>query len=238
MSELEGLRISPVQRLAARSVDVTDLSSLEQTIGALMEDGYPVDILVNAAGIVHCGHFADDPMTDFYRCIEVDLFGTVNAAKAVVPTMIERQKGHIVNLASLLGFASTYGYTAYCAAKFGVRGFSNALRHELGPHGVHVSCVYPQDTGTPGLQQEREMQSPEMCRINEGAQRALDVDVVARSILRGISRRKEDILPGLETRVFFWLAHGPRILSGLLTWFFIDRKVAQVYRERELSAEG
>jgi 3-dehydrosphinganine reductase len=234
LAELEGLRTSPAQRLVARSVDVTDLSHLEQTMSALMEGGYPADILINAAGIAHCGHFEDVAMPDFYRTVEIDLFGTVNAVKAVVPTMIERQKGQIVNFSSVLGFTTSFGYTAYCAAKFGVRGFSDALRHEVKPHGIYVSCVFPQDTDTPQLHQERAMQPFEARCISEGANSVLDVDRVARSIVRAIARRRKYILPGLEIKVFFPLIDGPRFLSGFFAWFFVDRVVARVRRQREL----
>ena len=238
LAELEGLRSNPSQRLVARSVDVTDGSVLEQTIDALMEGGYSADILVNAAGVVHVGRFEDIEMSDFYRTVEIDLYGTVNAVRAVVPTMVERKKGHIVNFSSVLGFAASYGYTAYSAAKFGVRGFSDALRHELRPHDIHVSCVFPQDTDTPQLQQEREMQPLEARRISEGANRVLDAHKVARSIIRDMERRRKNILPGLKIKVFFPVIDGPQFLSAFIGWYFIDRIVARVRREIESSTGG
>ena len=203
LAELRALRASPIAAPGGRSVDVTDLPQLEQAIASLMADGYPADILVNAAGIVHCGYFEELPMSDFYRTVEVDLYGTVHAVKAVVPTMMERDKGHIVNFSSVSGFAASFGYTAYCAAKFGVRGFSDALRHELRPHGIHVSCVFPQDTDTPQLHQERADAALEARRISDGANDVLDVRQVARAIVRGIERRQRYILPGLQIKVFF-----------------------------------
>jgi 3-dehydrosphinganine reductase len=205
---------------------------------SLMADGYPADLLVNAAGIAHCGYFEMVSMDDFYRTIEVDLYGTVNAVKAVVPTMIKRRKGHIVNFSSVLGFTASFGYTSYCAAKFGVRGFSDALHHELRPHGIRVSCVFPQDTDTPQLYEERQMQPLEARRISEGANRVLDAHRVARSIVRAIERRKRYILPGLKIKVFFPVLDGPRILSRVVTWYFIDRVVARVRRECELGSEN
>jgi 3-dehydrosphinganine reductase len=235
--ELEELRTSPSQRLAARSVDVTDWTRLEQTMADLMQDGYPADILVTAAGIVHCGYFEDLAMPDFYRTVEVDLYGTVNAVKAVVPTMIERKKGHIVSFSSVLGFAASFGYTAYCAAKFGVRGFSDALRHELRPHGIRVSCVFPQDTDTPQLYAEREMQPIEARLISEGANRVMGAQRVARAVLRGIGRGRKYILPGLKIKMFFPVFDGPQLLSGFFAWYFIDRIVARARRDCGLSED-
>jgi 3-dehydrosphinganine reductase len=234
LAELEDLRIDESQRFEARSVDVSDFPRLEQVMDSLMADGYPVDILVNAAGIAHCGYFENVSLDDFYRTIEIDLYGTVNAVKAVVPTMMRRQKGRIANFSSVLGFVSSFGYTSYCAAKFGVRGFSDALRHELRPYGIRVYCVFPQDTDTPQLHHERQMQPLEARRISEGANRVQDVHRVARAVVRGIERRNKYILPGLKIKVFFPVLDGPRILSGFFAWYFIDRIVARVRRECEL----
>lgn len=238
LAELAELRCSESQRLEARSVDVSDLEKIDEAVQSLMADGYPVDILVNAAGMVHCGYFENTSMADFYRTIEVDLYGTVNAVKAVVPTMIERKKGHIVNFSSVLGFAASFGYTAYCAAKFGVRGFSDALRHELKPYGIHVSCVFPQDTDTPQLYQERQMQPLEARRISEGANRAMKPQRVARTVIRDIARRRKYILPGLKIKLFFPVFDGPQFLSGFFAWYFIDRIVARVRREYGLDSDS
>jgi 3-dehydrosphinganine reductase len=234
LGELEDLRIDESQRFEARSVDVSDFARLKQAMDSLMADGYPADILVNAAGIVHCGYFENLSMDDFYRTIEVDLYGTVNAVKAVVPTMMKRKTGRIANFSSVLGFISSFGYTSYCAAKFGVRGFSDALRHELRPYGIRVYCIFPQDTDTPQLHQERQMQPLESRRINEGANRVLDVHRVARAIVRGIERRNKYILPGLAARAYFQVFDGPRILSGIFAWYFVDRIVARVRRDCEM----
>jgi 3-dehydrosphinganine reductase len=235
IDELEELRSHMSQRFAARSADVTDLVGLEDVFSSLMEGGYPVDVLINAAGIVHCGQFDDVPIADFYRTVEVDLYGTVNAVKAVVPTMKERQEGHIVNISSVYGFATSFGYTAYCAAKSGVRGFSDALRHDLKPYGIFVSCVFPQDTDTPQLHQEREMQPPESRRISD-MNDVLDVDRVARRIVRGIERRRAYILPGFQSKAAFRIFNGNRLLTGLYRWFVVDRIVARVRRECEMGA--
>jgi 3-dehydrosphinganine reductase len=235
--ELEGLRTSATQRLVACSVDVTDLPQLEQTISSLMEGGHPADVLVNAAGIVHCGQLEDLPIADFYRTVEVDLYGTVNAVKAVLPTMKERKQGHIVNISSVYGFSTSFGYTAYCAAKSGVRGFSDALRHEVKPYGIYVSCVFPQDTDTPQLHHEREMQPLESRRISD-MNDVLDVDRVARRIVRGIERRRRDILPGFQSKAAFRIFTGNRLLSGLFRWLIVDRVVARVRRECEMDVAG
>jgi 3-dehydrosphinganine reductase len=230
---LEDLRVNREQRLRACSADVADWEQMRETIAALAADGYPPDLLINAAGIVHCGYFQESSMESFYNTMDVDLYGTVHAVKAVVPIMMERRSGHIVNFSSMLGFAASFGYASYCAAKFAVRGFSDVLRHEMKPYGIHVSVVFPQDTDTPQLHSERQIQPLEARRISEGANRILEVYHVAKLILRGIERRQAYILPGLEAKVSFAIFNGPSFLSSLIRWLMIDRVVAQVCRERE-----
>jgi 3-dehydrosphinganine reductase len=112
-----------------------------------------------------------------------------------------------------------------------VRGFTDALRHELKPYGIHVSCVFPQDTDTPQLYQEREMQPLEARRVAEGANRVMDAHRVARRVVRDMARRRKYILPGFKIKLFFPVFDGPQFLSGFFAWFFIDRIVARVRRE-------
>ena len=170
---------------------------------------------------------------EHYNTVEVDLYGTVHAVKAVLPLMMERRSGHIVNFSSILGFMGSFGYASYCAAKFAVRGFSDVLRHEMKPHGIDVSVVFPQDTDTPQLHYERQIQPLEARRISEGGNRTLAADHVARLVVRGIERRKAYILPGLEARLSFAIFNGPSFLSSLFRWFLVDRVVARVCQERE-----
>jgi len=236
LAELEDLRVDGAQRFEARSVDVSDFRQVETAIDSLAADGYGVDLLVNAAGIVHCGYFEDIPMSAFHQVFDIDLFGTVHAVKAVLPTMMERKKGHIVNFSSIAGFLGTFGYTAYASAKFAVRGFTDALRDEVKPYGIYVSCVFPQDTDTPQVQQERQMQPLEARRVSESGMRLLDVHRVAESIVRGIERRQPNVLPGLKVRFFFPILDGPQFLTRLFRRYFIDRVIAQVLRERGLEA--
>jgi 3-dehydrosphinganine reductase len=230
---LEDLRVNHEQRLLARSADVADWDQMQETMVALTVDGYPPDLLINAAGIVHCGYLQESSMESFYNTVDVDLYGTVHAVKAALPMMMERCSGHIVNFSSVLGFMGSFGYASYCAAKFAVRGFSDVLRHEMKPYGIHVSVVFPQDTDTPQLHYERQIQPLEARRVSEGGNRILEVYHVAKLILRGIERRQAYILPGLEAKVSFAIFNGPSFLSNLTRWLFVDRVVARVCRERE-----
>ncbi len=103
----------------------------------------PVQVLVNNAGIMPAGRFVDesDAVTD--AIVDVNLNGVLRATKLVLPGMLERGSGHIVNVASYLGELPAAGLATYCATKHAVIGFSEALRDELAGTGVTVTTVLP-----------------------------------------------------------------------------------------------
>lgn len=103
----------------------------------------PLQVLVNNAGIMPAGRFADeaDSVTD--AIIDVNLNGVLRGTKLVLPGMLERGSGHIVNVASYLGEVPAAGLATYCASKHAVVGFSEALRDELAGTGVTVTTVLP-----------------------------------------------------------------------------------------------
>jgi len=227
--ELEALQANPTrQRLRACSADVTDWEQTQQAVAILTADGYPPDVLINAAGFAHPGHFEKLTLDIFHYTMDTDFFGTLHPIKAVLPTMMERRGGHIVNTSSVAGFLGVFGYTAYGAAKFAVRGFSDVLRQEMKPYGIHVSVIFPPDTDTPQLHYENQFKPPETRRI-AGAAKALTADQVAQSLVRGIERRQVYILPSFDAKLYFLLSNG---FSGLFRWYF-DRVIAKTQQERE-----
>jgi 3-dehydrosphinganine reductase len=144
-------------RVAAEPADVTDPVALGRALGLLTAQFGPVDVLVTSAGAAHPGQFEalDDEV--FRSQMELNYFGTLHAVRAVVPSMIERRRGHLVFVSSTTGLIGVYGYSAYAPTKFAVRGLAETLRGELKPHGVVVTCVYPPDTDTPGFATENEL---------------------------------------------------------------------------------
>jgi 3-dehydrosphinganine reductase len=232
LAELESLRENPKQRLQAYSADLTDWEQTQLAIATLTADGYPPDMLINAAGFAHPGYFEELPLEIFRTTMDTDFFGTLHPIKAVLPAMMERRSGHIVNISSGAGFLVMFGYTAYSAAKFAVRGFSEVLRQEMKAHGIHVSVVFPFDTDTPQLHYENQFKPLENRRIGETS-KILTADRVAQAVVRGIERRQAYILPSLDARLAFLLTDG---FGGLLRWYF-EHIVAKARRER-LREEG
>ena len=106
----------------------------------------PVDILVNAAGIGIFGPVTDFSDEDYDAILDTNLRGIFLACRYVVPSMISRRKGDIVNIASIAGKVGSAKRAVYCASKFGVIGFTQSLAEEVREHGIRVSVICPGST--------------------------------------------------------------------------------------------
>jgi short-subunit dehydrogenase len=124
--------------------DVTQPEQIEAMVRAALDAYGCIDILFNNAGFGRVDWLeALDPVKDIQAQIAVDLLGVILAARAVLPYMYRQRSGHIINMSSLAGWIAPPFYTVYSASKFGVRGFSEALRREAASFGVQVSVIYP-----------------------------------------------------------------------------------------------
>lgn len=103
----------------------------------------PIDILINNAGVMPAGAFLDESDAVGRSSIDINVWGLIHGMRAVVPGMIERGRGHVVNVASLAGKIPIAGLAVYNASKFAAVGLSAATRLEFEPQGVSVSCVMP-----------------------------------------------------------------------------------------------
>ena len=131
------------------SVDVTQPAQIDALVKAVVTHYGRIDILFNNAGFGRLDWFEMlDPVKDIQAQITVDLLGVIWTARAVLPQMYKQGSGHIINMSSLAGWAAPPLYTVYSAAKFGVRGFTEALRREAAPLGVKVSAIYPGSAAT------------------------------------------------------------------------------------------
>ena len=110
--------------------------------------GVPADILVNAAGLGIFGPVAGFEDEDFETLIETNLRGIFFTCRSVLPSMIERRRGHIINIASIAGKVGSANRAVYCASKFGVVGFTESLAEEVRQHGIRVSVICPGSTDT------------------------------------------------------------------------------------------
>ncbi len=212
----------PGVRVAFRTLDVCDSGSVRAVLDRAVAEEGPPDLLLNCAGRARPARFEEISDAQVEETLRLNFLGTWHTVKALVGPLVAR-RGVVVNTASLAGLIGVFGYTDYCASKFAVVGFSEALRRELGPRGVRVHVLCPPDTDTPGLVEENRSKPPETAAVSARA-RVLSPEEVAEALLRGLGRRRMLIVPGLEGRL---AVLAQRLVPGLVGRIS-DRTVARV----------
>ncbi|WIY06624.1 SDR family oxidoreductase [Amycolatopsis mongoliensis] len=135
--------VHPAGRLLGLSLDVTDTPSFEDFLRTVETRLGPIDVLINNAGIMWVGPFAEEPEEAALRQFDVNVHGVLRGMKLVIPGMRERGRGHVVNIASAASRVAPPGEATYAATKHAIHGYSTAVRAELHRTGVHVSVVMP-----------------------------------------------------------------------------------------------
>lgn len=187
------------------SCDVTEVETLCESLSNYQAKNGAPDFLINSAGVARPGYVEELPLEVYRWTMDIDYHGTVNMVKFLLPGMLERGSGHIINISSMAGIVGIFGYTAYSGAKFAVKGFSDVLRAELKPRGIKVSVVFPPDTNTPQLAWEDQFK-PEETRIIAGTSKPISADEVARWTLKQAAKGKYAIVPGTEAKLLYFLA--------------------------------
>ena len=123
--------------------DISDRAALESAVSLITGNFGPIDILINNAGTGKFGKFLELEPDEWERQIKVNLFGVYYATRAVLPHMIERQSGDIVNISSTAGKNGSAGTSAYSASKFGVFGLSESLMQEVRKQNIRVTALAP-----------------------------------------------------------------------------------------------
>ncbi|MCI2261229.1 oxidoreductase [Xanthomonas indica] len=126
-----------------RVLDVTDVEAIPGLVAELEATVGPLDVLVNNAGYGHEGILEESPLDALRRQLDVNVVGAVAMMQAVLPSMRQRRRGHIVNITSMGGFITMPGIAYYCGSKFALEGISEALGQEVAALGIHVTAVAP-----------------------------------------------------------------------------------------------
>lgn len=119
-----------------------DVSDMDSVSNAVLEFG-KIDLLINNAGISEIDLFTHIPQEKANRIMNINLIGTMNCSRAVLPSMISRKSGCIINIASMWGQCGASCEVDYSASKAGIIGFTKALAKEVAPSGIRVNCVSP-----------------------------------------------------------------------------------------------
>lgn len=128
--------------------DIADIQSVNNAIESTIESLGDIDILINNAGIAAFGTFLELPPAEWEKIIRVNLFGVYYATRAVLPSMIERRTGDIVNISSTAGLRGAAQTSAYSASKFGLIGLSESLMQEVRKYNIRVTTLTPSTVAT------------------------------------------------------------------------------------------
>lgn len=132
----------------ALSADVSDINSINTAVEKALTEFKTIDILINNAGIASFGNFLELEPTEWEKIIQVNLMGTYYTTRAVLPNMIERQTGDIINISSTAGLNGNALTSAYSASKFAVLGLTDSLMQEMRKHNIRVTALTPSTVST------------------------------------------------------------------------------------------
>lgn len=212
--------------------DITQHDQVQAMVRSTVDTYGRIDILFNNAGFGRLDWLeALDPKRDIQGQIAVDLLGVIWTAHAVLPQMYRQRSGHIINMASIAGWAAPPLYTVYAAAKFGVRGFTEALRREASPLGVYVSAIYPGSSRTDFQKHIGENKAKKRFTTPEWLQ--VTPEEVARGVVDLVKRPRRSLyLPRIMGLSVFINSHFPGISDRA------QAKAFAPYHEEALNAAG
>jgi len=188
--------------LAAIPADLSQVDDCQHLYDEVLKTKMIPDVIINNAGVGVGGRLDHVPRDRWEQLMQINLLAPMRLCYLFLPHLIERKSGHIVNISSIAGWLATKGMTSYCAAKFGLRGFSEALAGDLEEFDVRVSAVYPFFSRTPILNSD---QFGYESRREVPLDMATDpADVVAK-ILSGVRANRRDIFPDKMSRRIHYL---------------------------------
>lgn len=193
--------LSEVRRVSPASAiylcDVSDAQQVRQMAEKVLSNFGKIDILINNAGVGTYGSFVESTADSIESVLRTNFFGAAYCIKEVLPSMMERRSGHIVNIASVAGKIGSPNMASYCASKFALIGLSESLYHELKPLGIHVSVINPGQVRT---------QMPLLLQQRDGGVRLpgfliLKTEAVSRAVIRSVEKQRFEVVvpPWLAT---------------------------------------
>lgn len=189
----------------ATSCDVRDDAAVRAVVDAMLREHGRIDILVNAAGIVHADDGADIDDAVWQRTLDVNLGGAMRSCRAVLPAMRRQRSGAIVNLASVAAFNASAGMASYAASKAGVVAFTRALANRYGAEGIRANCLAPGWVRTPMSEQEMR---------DAGAASAADVERSFAQLAERIALRRVGTVEEMAACALFLASDEAAFVTG------------------------
>ena len=168
--------------------DITDSSAVESTVSKIIEKFGKIDVLVNNAGVWVDGNLEDNTYNDIARVIFVNVVGTMNMTKAILPFMKKQKSGRIINIDSVDGLISKKDRSIYTASKWAITGFTKSLRKDLEEFNIGVFGIYP------GLIKTSLFKNSKDGRDMTGAMDPVDVAKVIEFVITSDNIAIEDIM--------------------------------------------
>jgi short-subunit dehydrogenase len=202
----------------ALETDVATLDDLQNLVQSTLDKFHQIDVLFNNAGVGRINWLDQlDLIDDIDAQITVNLTAAIQLTRLVLPYMLDRGSGHIINMSSVAGLLPVPTYSVYTASKYGLRGFTESLRRELGPVGIDVSGLYPGGVNTEFRlksrpQRQSKIRTPDFLR--------LDAEDVALAVWRVIQRPRRSLVMPWPMKM---AATFNTLFPGLVTWVIENR---------------
>ncbi len=205
--------LSPHAPSAALQLDLEDEAGIAPAIAAAMEEHGPADLLINNAGVGICMPMLEQSLADHHRIMQVNYFAAVQMIHSILPTMLERRRGHIINVASMSGKTGAWGHAAYAATKSALIALTQSMSTDYAKTGVSFSYV------NPGIVCTEFFDNPGYDGYHHQVnKRGISAQRVARAILRLIRRPKLEIcVPAIYRAVDWLIALSPSLAHWVVS---------------------
>ena len=206
-------------------IDLSSQASIERSCTELGDELDKIDLLINNAGLMTGGLLEEQSVDDVYAMFAVNLVGVIHLTQRVLPGMLARREGTIVNNASISGYAHFPAASTYAASKSGIVGFTESLRRELRGTGVHAMHLITPGVATDMLSATDEVYGRYM--DTSGWDR-IPAEEWASKVVAGIQAEKRVVGPGGRSRLAMLAARGPTFLLDAITARAFSRKPRRV----------
>jgi short-subunit dehydrogenase len=213
--------------VSTHAVDVADLAAMTEFRDEVRQAHARVQLLINNAGVALAGELEEVSVDDMRWLFDTNFWGVVYGTRLFLPLLRQQREAQIVNMSSIFGIMAVAGQAGYAASKFAVRGFSEALRHELGDTAIRVTTVHPGGVRTNIARNARMPAKVDPKRRDallarfDGLARTTP-KAAAERIVRGIKRGEQRIVLGPDAKVAAALAW----LLPVRYWMVVDRLLA------------